>query len=56
MRAFLEYYLHNTLAVRKNRFVAITKVETPNFHVFIRRACCDQFRIIRDIHTENRQL
>lgn len=49
----LKRNLHDALLVRKDRLVAIAKVETPDLDVFIGRAGDDEFRVGRDVHGEH---
>ena len=43
MRTFLKCHLHNTLVMRKNGLVTVTKIESPDFDVFVRRTRYDKF-------------
>jgi hypothetical protein len=48
--------LHYAFIVCEYRFVAVTKVKTPNLDILIRRAGDDQLRVVRDVHTQHREL
>ena len=52
----LERDLHDTLIVREDRLVAVTEVEAPDLHVLVGRAGDDKFRVVRDVHREDREL
>ena len=56
MRAALERDLHHTPIVREQRFVAITKVETPYLDVLVRGAGDEELRVIGDVHGEDGKL
>lgn len=56
MGAFLKCHLHNALVMCKNGLVTVTKIEAPDFDVFIRRTRYNKFRVVRNIHGKNWQL
>lgn len=46
MRPFFECDLHDTIFMSEDRFMAVAKVETPDFDIFVRRTGYDEFRIV----------
>lgn len=56
MAVLFEHNLHDALVVGKNGLVAVSKVETPDLDVLIRRARDEKLRVRRDIHRKDGQL
>ena len=56
MTVRLKRDLHNTVVVRKDGPMTITKVQTPDLDILIRRASDDEFRIERNVKGQDRQL
>ena len=46
MGLLLKGDLHDRFVVCEYRFVAVTKVETPDLHVLVGRTRYDQFRVV----------
>lgn len=56
MAAALERDLHDALVVRKERAVAVAKVEAPDLDVLVGRAGDDELRVGRDVEREDGEL
>ena len=50
VRAFFKLNLHDRVVVRKQRSMAIAKVETPDFDVLVGRTGNNELRIARDVY------